>query len=315
MNVIHQDFGKYWAAYNGDSAQVLPGIPESSVDFSVYSPPFASLYTYSASEFDLGNSKDWDEFFAHYQFILEQTLRVTKPGRLTAVHTADVPAMQVRDGYIGMRDFPGDVIRCHESVCGCGKPESHEGKRCPMGWVFSGRAIVKKNPQAQAIRTHSKALLFVQLNKDSSWSRPAIFDQVLLFRKPGDNAVPIVPVKNGDITNDKWIDWADGVWLDVSESDTLQYTTARDAEDERHICPLQLGTIERCIKLWSNPGETVLTQFLGIGSEAYQAVRFNRRALGIELKESYYRIAVQNLKQIEIERDSQDLFAHAGVKV
>lgn len=291
--------GNLFKAYLGDSCEVLKELEDNSIDLSVYSPPFADLYTYSASERDLGNSKNWDEFFEHYNFIIRELLRVTKSGRITCVHTADIPAMAMKDGYIGMKDFPGAVIKAYESE----------------GWVFAGRAIVGKNPQAQAIRTHSKALLFVQLKKDSSASRPAILDQVLIFNKPGENNIPITPVSNGEMDNNTWIDWAGGIWTGISESDTLQYTTARDAEDERHVAPLQLGTIERCIKLYSNPGETILTPFMGIGSEAYQAIRFGRKAIGIELKESYFRIAVKNLRDAEVKFKSKDLFSMSGIEV
>jgi len=177
--------------------------------------------------------------------------------------------------------------------------------------VFVGRAIVGKNPQAQAIRTKAKALLFVQLKKDSSDSRPAILDQILIFKKKGENAVPCLPVEHGEMNNETWIDWAGGIWTGIQESDTLQYSTARAADDEKHICPLQLGTIERCIKLYSNPDETVLTPFLGIGSEAYTALKFGRKAIGIELKESYFRVAVKNLESITQSKRSIDLFAWA----
>ena len=209
----------------GDSCQRLAELPESSIDLSVYSPPFADLYTYSNSEFDLGNSRNYDEFFRHYAYIIGELLRVTKPGRTTCVHTADIPAMATKDGYIGIKDFPGDVVRAYEAE----------------GWVFFGRAVVAKNPQAQAIRTKSKGLLFVQLRKDSSDSRPAILDHILIFKKPGDNAIPITPVTNGEMDNETWIEWASGIWTGISESDTLQYTTARDANDEKHVCPLQPG--------------------------------------------------------------------------
>ena len=286
------DRGDVYIAMLGDSVKRLPEIETDSVHLSVYSPPFADLYTYSASEMDLGNSRDWIEFFEHYGFVIRELLRVTKPGRLTCVHTSDIPAMAVKDGYIGMKDFPGAVVRAYEAA----------------GWIFTGRAIVGKNPQAQAIRVKAKALLFAQLRKDSSDSRPAILDQILIFKKPGENEVSITPVANGEMDNETWIDWAGGIWTGIQESDTLQYTTARAADDEKHICPLQLGTIERCIKLYSNPGETVLTPFMGIGSEAYQAVRLGRRAIGIELKESYFKIAVKNLETVEREVKALDLF-------
>jgi DNA modification methylase len=285
--------GANYQAINGDSCQELPKIAENSIDLSVYSPPFADLYTYTNSEHDLGNSKDWTEFFQHYAFIIREVLRVTKPGRLTCVHTSDIPAMEVKDGYIGMKDFPGEVIRAYERE----------------GWTFVGRAFIQKNPQAQAIRIKSKALLFAQLRKDSSHSRPAIIDQILIFKKPGENSVQIRPVENGEMDNETWINWAHGIWFGIQESDVLRYAPARDKDDEKHICPLQLGAIERCIKLYSNPGETVLTPFMGIGSEAYQAVRFGRKAIGIELKESYFRIAAQNLAYAESHFIGQDLFA------
>jgi DNA modification methylase len=169
------------------------------------------------------------------------------------------------------------------------------------GWIFYGRAIVTKNPQAQAIRTKSKALLFAQLRKDSIDSRPALLDHILIFKKPGKPDVPVTPVENGEIDNERWIDWAGGIWTGIQESDTLRYASARGEEDEKHICPLQLGTIERCIKLYSNPGETILTVFGGIGSEGYQAVRYGRKAILIELKKSYFDIAVKNLFIIERE--------------
>lgn len=276
----------------GDSYQVMLGMETNSIDLSVYSPPFADLYTYSASELDLGNSRNWDEFFAHYAFHIRELLRITKPGRLTCVHTSDIPAMNVKDGYIGLRDFPGAVIRAYENE----------------GWIFDGRVIVRKNPQAQAIRTKAQALLFATLKKDSSDSRPAIFDQVLIFKKDGDNAVPIRPVENGDMDNETWIKWADGIWTDINESDTLQYTTARAADDEKHICPLQLGTVERCIKLYSNKGEVVYTPYLGIGTEVYQAIRFGRYGKGSELKPSYFRIAAKNTADAELRYKSIDLF-------
>lgn len=281
-------------AYLADSCEKLKEIKDDSIDLTVYSPPFADLYTYSASERDLGNSKDWIEFFEHYLFIIKEVYRVTKPGHVSCVHTSDIPAMQMKDGYIGVRDFPGAVIEAH----------------CKAGWTFYGRAIVTKNPQAQAIRTKAKGLLFTQLRKDSMDSRPALLDHILIFKKPGENLNPVKPVENGEIDNEMWIDWAGGIWTGIHESDTLQYTTARDKDDEKHICPLQLGTIERCIKLYTNPGDLILTPFGGIGSEGYQAVKFGRRAILIELKPSYFRILVDNMRNIENETNKPDLFSN-----
>jgi len=287
--------GEGWTAMLGDSCVRLKELAGDSIDMSVYSPPFADLYTYSASERDLGNSRNWDEFFEHYSFIIQELYRVHKPGCVTCVHTADIPALQMKDGYIGLRDFPGEVIKAYQA----------------QGWIYHGWAVVTKNPQAQAIRTKAKALLFVQLKKDSSCSRPAILDRILFFKKPGDRDVPVTPVERGEIDNERWIEWAGGIWTGISESNTLQYTTARAADDEKHICPLQLGTIERCIKLYSNPGELVLTPFMGIGSEVYQAIKFGRRGIGIELKESYFNIAVNNLRNVERETNEVDLFSLA----
>lgn len=295
VKVLAQEFGRGWALYNGDSAEVLTALPDNCCSLSVYSPPFQDLFTYSASDRDLGNSRGADQFFAHYAYIIREVLRVTKPGRLSCVHTSDIPAMQSRDGWIGVKDFPGEVIRAYERE----------------GWIFNGRAFIQKNPQAQAIRIHAKGLAFQQLRKDSSDSRPCLVDQILLFKKPGNNAVPINPVGNGEMDNEVWIEWANGIWLGIQETDTLQRGQARAAEDEKHICPLALGTIERCIKLYSNPGELVLTPFLGIGSEAYQAVRFGRRAIGIELKPEYFEVAVKNLRDVEQLTERVDLFTWA----
>lgn len=307
MNVIDQYITDRAALYNGDSTEVLQGLPENSIDLSVYSPPFSSLYVYSPSERDLGNSADGDQFFDHYAYIIREMLRVTKPGRVTAVHVADTPAMLARDGYIGLKDFSGDVIRAYIAA----------------GWTFDARIPIDKNQQAQSIRTHSKALTMSQLEKDRTWNRPALPDYILKFRKPGEN---LVPVMMGDVSRDLWIEWAnptwpgeDGdrsqdagafaTWYGIRETETLNVVEARSNEDERHICPLQLGTIERCIRLWSNKGETVLTPFAGIGSEVYQAIRLGRKGIGIELKPAYYRVAVRNLKRADSADAELPLFA------
>jgi len=279
-------------AYLADSCEKLKEFPDNHIHLSVYSPPFADLYTYSATNRDLGNSKDWEEFFYHYSFIIQELFRVTKQGRISCVHTSDIPAMQMKDGYIGVRDFPGAVIEAHTK----------------KGWTFFGRAIVTKNPQSQAIRTKAKGLLFNQLRKDSLDSRPAMLDHILIFKKPGISDDQVKPVENKEMDNEIWINWAGGIWNGIHESDTLQYTTARDKDDEKHICPLQLGTIERCVKLYSNPGEIVLTPFGGIGSEGYESVRLGRKAILIELKKSYFRILLQNMKQIESSTIQPNLF-------
>lgn len=272
----------------GDAVERLKEISDESIDLSVFSPPFMSLYTYSPTERDIGNSRTPEEFFEHFGFVIDELLRVTKSGRNCCVHVSQVPAMLVRDGYIGLKDFRGDVIRAFEA----------------RGWIYHGEVCIDKDPQAQAIRTHSKGLLFVQLRKDSSWVRPALADYILIFRKPGENKVPIQP----DITNDEWIEWARPIWYGIKESDTLNVSEARENDDERHICPLQLGTIERCIKLWSNPGETVLSPFAGIGSEGYMAIKLGRRFVGIELKKSYFDVAVRNLERALSEKQQKTLF-------
>ena len=283
-----------WTAMLGDSNERLAEIADNSIDLSVYSPPFADLFTYSASSRDLGNSRNWDEFFEHYAFIIREVLRVTKPGRATCVHTSDIPALAQKDGYIGIKDFPGRVIAAYESE----------------GWIFHGRIVISKNPQTQAIRTHSKGLLFIQLKKDSIHSRPALLDQVLVFRKSGDNEVPITPVDNGELDNETWIKWACGIWHDINETNVLQhgYGKGRAHDDEKHICPLQLETIERCVKLYSNPGELVLSPFGGIGSEGYVAVQHGRRAVLIELKRSYFDEAIKNLQCATAESSMPNLF-------
>jgi DNA modification methylase/superfamily II DNA or RNA helicase len=281
--------GERWKLMLGDSTERLIEVPDESVDVSVFSPPFMSLYTYSPTERDLGNTRGEEQFFRHFGFIINHLLRMTKPGRNCCVHVAQVPAMLVRDGYIGLKDFRGKTISAFEAA----------------GWIYHGEVCIDKDPQAQAIRTKSKALLFTQLRKDSSWLRPALADYILVFRKPGDNTVPIQP----DLTNDEWIEWARPIWYGISESDTLNIAEGRDSKDERHICPLQLGTIERCIRLWSNKGEMVCSPFGGIGSEGYMAVKLGRQFVGCELKRSYFEAAVRNLKRVEDEREQETLFS------
>lgn len=284
--------GDGWTLHLGDSCEWLPRFDAETVDFSLHSPPFASLYTYSPSARDIGNCASLAEFVTHYRFVIDQLLRLTKPGRLAAVHVAQVPTQKARDGYIGLVDFRGAVIAAYIDA----------------GWIFHGEITVQKNPQAQAIRTKAKALLFVQMEKDSTWSRPALADYVLLFRKPGDNATPVTPVLNGEITRNDWIDWAQPAWFGIRESDTLNAAAGRDEDDERHIAPLQLGLIDRCVKLWSNPGELVLSPCAGIGSEGYQSVLRGRRFVGVELKPSYFATACDNLRRAAYEVALPSLF-------
>lgn len=291
--VTDDAIGDGWRLMLGDSCERLAEIADDSIDLSVYSPPFASLFTYSPSIRDLGNSADRDEFLAHYAFILAEVLRVTRPGRISCVHVQQLTSTKATHGVIGLTDFRGQVIQAHLDA----------------GWIFHGEVTVDKDPQAQAIRTKAQALMFATKNRDSAMTRPALADYLLLFRKPGDNAIPI----KTDVTNDEWIQWARPVWLDIRETNTLNVRVAREEADEKHICPLQLDFIERCVRLWSNPGELVLSPFAGIGSEGYIATKLGRRFVGCELKPSYWRTAVMNLRAVEAAKDEPPLFAMDGV--
>lgn len=290
--ITNDDNGDNWHMMLGDSCERLGELDESSIDLSVYSPPFANLYTYSDSPRDLGNSSGVEEFFQHYMFIIEQMLRVTKPGRLSAVHCQQLTYTKASFGYVGLRDFRGEIIQAHLDA----------------GWIFHGEVTIDKCPQAQAIRTKSQALMFTTLNKDSSKTRPALADYVMLFRKPGENEVQI---KN-DVDNETWIEWASPIWRGIRETKTLNVRTAKHEKDERHICPLQLDLIERVVRLWSNRGETVLSPFAGIGSEGVESIRHGRKFIGCELKPEYWKVACDNLREIERELSVPTLMDEAG---
>jgi DNA modification methylase len=284
--------GDGWRLMLGDSCERLAELAESSVDLSICSPPFASLYTYSPSPRDLGNSSSRTEFFEHYEFIIREQLRVTKPGRHAVIHVQQLTTTKATHGVVGLTDFRGEVIRAFTDA----------------GWIFHGEVTIDKCPQAQAIRTKAQALMFVQLERDSSKSRPALADYLLIFRKPGDNAVPVRP----ECTRDEWIEWARPVWYGIKETNTLNVRVAREEDDERHICPLQLDLIERAIRLWSNRGELILSPFAGIGSEGYVAVQRGRRFVGCELKPSYWRTAVANLTAAQSQVEEPSLFDAGG---
>jgi hypothetical protein len=287
--------GDGWHLMLGDSCERLAEVDDGTVDLSVYSPPFASLFTYSPSPRDLGNSASRDQFIDHYRFISREVLRVTRPGRLSVVHVQQLSTTKATHGVIGLTDFRGQVIAMHQDD----------------GWIFHGEVTIDKDPQAQAIRTKAHALMFQTLRRDSAGNRPAMADYLLIFRKPGDNAVPITPTEHG-VTNEDWISWARPVWYGIRETNTLNTAVARSDADERHICPLQLDLIERCVRLWSNPGELVLSPFAGIGSEGHEAVRLGRRFVGCELKPSYWRTAADNLRKAEHERDRPSLLDEVG---
>lgn len=287
--------GNGWRLMLGDSAERLKELADHSIDLSIFSPPFSSLYTYSPSERDLGNCKSPDQFWTHFEFIGRELMRLTKPGRNVCVHVSQIATQKAKDGVIGLYDFRGDTIRHFVE----------------WGFIYHGEVCIDKDPQAQAIRTHAKGLLFVQKNKDSSWLRPALADYILVFRAPGDNEVEI----KSDLTNEEWIEFARPVWYSIRESETLNATVARDNDDERHLAPLQLETIERCVRLWSNKKEMVLDPFNGIGSTGYVAIAHERHYVGVELKPSYFKSAVSNLREAERQAQSVDLFAFSNVQV
>ena len=285
---IDEASGENWRFLLGDSAERIEEIPDDSVHLSVYSPPFESLYTYSASPRDMGNSTDREDFFDQYGYIIRGNLRITIPGGLACVHVQQTTTTKATHGVIGMTDFRGDVIRAYQAA----------------GWIFYGEVTVDKDPQAQAIRTKAHALMFVTKNKDSSKSRPALADYMLLFKKPGERYAPI----KTDVTNEEWIEFARPIWYGIQESNTLNARIARQSDDERHLTPLQLDFIDRCVRLWSNPGETVFTAFGGVGSELYVAVERGRKALGIELKASYWRTGVEYLADLDMRMSQPSLF-------
>ena len=282
--VLGQTIADDYALYHGDCIEILSGLPDDCIHLTMTSPPFAALYQYSATERDIGNCVSEEQFFTHFAYVAQHLLRVTIPGRLVAMHVSDVPAMQVRDGWIGLKNFSGHMID-HMSM---------------HGWLFHGKYVLDKDPQAQAIRIRAKGLAFQQLHKDASWMRAALPDYVLLFRKPGDNPTPIIP----DIDNETWIEWAHPVWYSTSrdpyrgirETHTLNAAEARESDDDRHICPLALDLIERCIRIWSNPREIILDPFAGICSTGYVALEHTRRFIGCELKESYAQSGIRNLE-------------------
>jgi len=279
VKVLNQESGEGWSLINGDSAEVLPEIPTDSIHYSVYSPPFASLLTYSDSPRDMSNVRDYEEFWEHFGFLMPELFRATKPGRVMSVHCMALPTSKTRDGRIGLRDFPGDIIRNAEKA----------------GWIWHSRVVIFKDPIVAAQRTKSIGLLYKQLLKDSCMSRMGIPDEVLTFRKPGENPERVGHTKE-EMPLQVWQRWAEPIWDDIDQSDTLNVRAAREERDEAHLCPLQLEVIRRCIRLWSNPGDVVLTPFLGIGSECAVAVEEGRKAFGIELKPSYFAQACANLR-------------------
>lgn len=305
--ILGQEFGNNFAAYHCDCVDMIRGLPSDSVDFHIFSPPFASLYTYSNSDRDLGNSRTYEEFSEHYRYVASELYRVLKPGRLMSVHCMNLPTSKERDGYIGIQDFRGDLIRLHQRD----------------GFIYHSEVTIWKDPVTAMQRTKALGLLHKTIRKDSAMSRQGIPDYLVTFRKPGDNPDPI-PHEPHEFPVERWQRYASPVWVTtrgvddegfaicsgesdgtadgtVNPSDTLQRESAREDKDERHICPLQLPVIERAVKLWTKVGDTVCSPFAGIGSEGYVALKLGRRFIGAELKASYYGQCVRNLHAAEIE--------------
>ena len=285
MKVFAEKHGDGFAAYNCDCVEFVAGMPDNSVDFSVYSPPFASLYVYSQSERDMGNVGSEAEFYEQYSYLAKEMLRVTRPGRLTAVHCSDLPRTKMTHGVIGLYDFPADVRRAHEEA----------------GWTYHSRITIWKDPVVEMQRTKALGLLYKQLQKDATRSRQGMPDYLLVFRKTPSSEDQSVPVPQDAklFPVDQWQQWASPVWMDIDQTNVLNVRAAREMGDEKHCCPLQLDLIERAIRLWSNTGETVLSPFMGIGSEGYVALKAGRRFIGTELKESYFKQAIRYLDEAD----------------
>lgn len=311
INAIDQVVTDQYAIYNGDSCELIRSVPTDTIHFGIHSPPFEGLYKFSNSERDISNNEG-EAFWEHYGFLIRELLRVTMPGRLHSVHVMQLPTSKIRHGFIGMRDFRGEVIRAYEAA----------------GWILHSEVCIWKDPVVAQQRTKSIRLLHKQIVKDSTISAQGLADYVVTFRKPGDNPQPVsgcfdryvgsgrepdrskytMPTDGRNwYSIEVWQRYASPVWMDIDQNRTLQYRSARDEKDELHISPLQLDVIERCIDLWSNPGDVVLTPFLGIGSEVYGAVEMERRGIGFELKPSYFRQAIKNLAAAKAR--ANDLFA------
>lgn len=278
MNVLNQMIDDKYAIYNGDSCEIAKNIPDNSIHYTLFSPPFASLYTYSNSDRDMGNSKGDDEFYDHFIYLARELYRITMPGRLLSFHCMDLPMMKERDGVIGLKDFPA-IIRQVFQDC---------------GFIYHSKVTIWKNPVTEMQRTKALGLLHKQIRKDSTMCRQGIPDYIVTMRKPGENPERVSHTHESFPVN-VWQNYASPVWMDIKQSNTLQKKSARAEKDERHICPLQLDVIQRCIELWTNPHDIVFDPFAGIGSVPYVALTLGRRGLGIELKESYYEQAKTNL--------------------
>jgi hypothetical protein len=318
--VIDQAEGKAWKLWNADCIDVTRGLPDGKVHYTIFSPPFESLYTFSDDPRDLSNCNDSETFWTHFRFLIADLFRVTMPGRLCSIHCMQLPTSKMRDGFIGLRDFRGEIIRAYQDA----------------GWIYHSEVCIRKDPVSAMQRSKSIGLLHKQIVKDSALSRMAVADYVVTMRKPGDNPEPISgafdryygdetapdgalitetgKMRSTNYPGDAWYSvavwqrYAEPIWLDIVQGDVLSREMAREESDERHISPLQLTVIRRCVDLWSNPGDTIYSPFAGIGSELYCAVEMGRKAMGAELKASYFRQAVANLKEVETQVKQATLF-------
>lgn len=306
MEILDQYVTENYGLYQGDSTEIIKMFPDDSIGFSVFSPPFSSLYTYSNSDRDLGNSKDDEEFYTHFTFIVKELFRILVPGRVVAIHCMQIPAMKERDGYIGLKDFRGDLIRLFQDC----------------GFIYHGEVTIWKDPVVEMQRTKALGLLHKQIKKDSARTRMGLPDYVIFMRKDGENPEVVGHTDESfpvtlwqDYASPVWREYNSPVWWNINQSNTLNKLFA-DEESERHICPLQLDVIERCLKLYSNEGDTVFTPFMGIGSEVYQSVKMGRKAIGIELKKEYFNQAVENMKALDMESNQltiEDMFTSLEV--
>jgi DNA modification methylase len=292
MSCIEQVTADRYTAIHGDCVEALADLPDQCIGYSIFSPPFASLYTYSNSPRDMGNVRNDAEFFAHFDYLLAQLRRVMMPGRDVSFHCMDMPASKERDGYIGLKDFPGDLLRAFER----------------HGFIFHSKVTIWKDPVTAMQRTKALGLLHKSVRENAAMCRQGIPDYLITVRTPGEQAQRVT---HDDYPVDQWQRVASPVWMDINPSDTLQFRSAREHDDERHICPLQLEVIRRGIVLWTNPGDIVLSPFMGIGSEGFVAIEQGRKFVGVELKKSYYDQAVKNLEAATRE-GTQDLFAEAA---
>lgn len=308
--VFHEKIEEEWSMYHGDCIQVIKGLPNNSIHYSIFSPPFLSLYVYSDDNRDMGNSKTDEDFYAHFEFLIPELLRVIMPGRLVSVHCSLIPMTMQHEGVIGLKDLPGQIVQLFQR----------------HGFIYHSKVMIWKDPLVQATRTKMLTLAHKQISKDSTRCGMGFADEILTFRVPGENTEPVSHGKGfeqyiGEREDPKfkkdddpkinkyshhvWQRYASPVWWDIRQSDTLNFTMARENNDERHICPLQLPVIARCLELWTNPNDIVLSPFAGIGSEGYESLKMSRRFIGVELKESYFRQAIKNLKSVAKRKDMQ----------